>query len=101
MAVPPPVHSDRGWADKRVGLPSGHVPGSISVLFSKLVNPATGNLLPAAELRDVLVKAGVSEDERVEKVLMCGTGVTAVVVDTALEMAGIGGKRRVYDGSWT
>ncbi|KAH0610302.1 uncharacterized protein H6S33_011829 [Morchella sextelata] len=87
--------------EPRPGLSSGHVPGSISVPFSKLVDPATGNLLAAAELRKVLVGAGVSEDEGVEKVLMCGTGVTAVVVDTALEMAGIGGKRRVYDGSWT
>lgn len=32
---------------------------------------------------------------------MCGTGVTACVVDAALELAGIQGKRKVYDGSWT
>lgn len=32
---------------------------------------------------------------------MCGTGVTAVVVDIALDQAGIGGARKVYDGSWT
>lgn len=87
--------------EPRPGLSSGHVPGSISVPFSSLVDPATGKLRAAAELRGVLVGAGVSEDAGVEKVLMCGTGVTAVVVDTALELAGIAGKRRVYDGSWT
>lgn len=32
---------------------------------------------------------------------MCGTGVTAVVLDVALEQAGIAGNRKVYDGSWT
>ena len=32
---------------------------------------------------------------------MCGTGVTAVVVDVALELAEIGGSKKVYDGSWT
>ena len=32
---------------------------------------------------------------------MCGTGVTAVVVDVALEQAEIGGNKKVYDGSWT
>lgn len=32
---------------------------------------------------------------------MCGTGVTACVVESALELAGIPGKRKVYDGSWT
>lgn len=36
----------------------------------------------------------------------CGTGVTAAVVDTALEVAGypnveISKGKRVYDGSWT
>ena len=32
---------------------------------------------------------------------MCGTGVTAAVLGSALELAGIEGARRVYDGSWT
>lgn len=83
------------------GLPSGHVPGAISVPFSDLVDPVTKKLKPGKELRKVLLDKGVDPSDKVEKKLMCGTGVTAVVVETALELAGIPGKRVVYDGSWT
>lgn len=84
-----------------VGLPSGHVPGAISVPFSDLVDPVTKKLRPGKELREILLRKGVDPSEKVEKKLMCGTGVTAVVIETALELAGIPGKRVVYDGSWT
>lgn len=83
------------------GLSSGHVPGAISVPFSDLVDPVTKKLKSGAELRKILLSKGVDPSDKVEKKLMCGTGVTAVVIETALELAGIPGKRVVYDGSWT
>jgi thiosulfate/3-mercaptopyruvate sulfurtransferase len=83
------------------GLSSGHVPGAISVAFSELVDPVTKKLRSSQELREILLKKGVDPSSKVEKRLMCGTGVTAVVIDSALELAGFEGKRKVYDGSWT
>ncbi|KAL7274766.1 hypothetical protein RUND412_002320 [Rhizina undulata] len=87
--------------EPREGLSSGHVPGAISVAFSELVDPVTKKLRSGPELREILLEKGVDPSEDVEKKLMCGTGVTAVVIDAALELAEISGKRRVYDGSWT
>ncbi|CCX10360.1 putative thiosulfate sulfurtransferase [Pyronema domesticum] len=93
------------WAGKdpepRPGLPSGHLPGSISVPFGELINPVTKSFKSEEELRKIFEAKGVDMTGETEKVLMCGTGVTAVVVDTAMELAGVQGKRRIYDGSWT
>jgi len=61
----------------------------------------TKKLKSAEELKIVLFRSGIDPSSDVDKQLMCGTGVTAVVLDLALEQAGIGGNRKVYDGSWT
>lgn len=87
--------------EPRPGLPSGHIPKSISLPFSELLDPTTKKLRPAEELKKILLDSGINPSENVEKNLMCGTGVTAVVLYAALEQAGIGGKKKVYDGSWT
>ncbi|KAF3936544.1 hypothetical protein ABW19_dt0201595 [Dactylella cylindrospora] len=89
--------------EPRPGLSSGHIPGSISVPFSSLLDPQTKSLLPGDKLREVLLKAGVKDDGKT-KVASCGTGVTAAVIELALLEAGFkeeDGIRRVYDGSWT
>ncbi|EGX43637.1 hypothetical protein AOL_s00215g373 [Orbilia oligospora ATCC 24927] len=88
--------------EPRAGLSSGHLPGSISVPFVSLLG-SNGELLDGGKLREVLERAGVKDDGKT-KITSCGTGVTASVIDLALEEAGFGeslGKRRVYDGSWT
>ncbi|KAG0125305.1 Rhodanese-like domain-containing protein [Tuber indicum] len=87
--------------EPRPGLPSGHVPGSISVPFSELVDPVSKKLRSGKELGKVLLSKGVDPSDEVEKKLMCGTGVTAAVIESALQLAGFGGKRKIYDGSWT
>ncbi|KAF3918910.1 hypothetical protein ABW20_dc0105361 [Dactylellina cionopaga] len=86
--------------EPRPGLSSGHVPGSISVPFVNLLDGKDKTLLPKEKLREVLEKAGVKDDGKV-KIASCGTGVTASVIELALEEAGFGGERKVYDGSWT
>ncbi|KAK6350936.1 hypothetical protein TWF718_004117 [Orbilia javanica] len=88
--------------EPRPGLSSGHLPGSISVPFGSLLGP-DGQILDSEKLREILEKAGVKDDGKM-KISSCGTGVTAAVVDLALQEAGFGeglGKRRVYDGAWT
>ncbi|KAK6521335.1 hypothetical protein TWF506_001558 [Arthrobotrys conoides] len=88
--------------EPRAGLSSGHLPGSTSVPFVSLLGN-NGEFLEPGKLREILESAGVKDDGKT-KITSCGTGVTASVIDLALEEAGFGeavGKRRVYDGSWT
>jgi thiosulfate/3-mercaptopyruvate sulfurtransferase len=73
----------------------------MSMPFGELLDPKTKTFKSAAELRRIFVEKGIDTSPKTDKILMCGTGVTAVVIDTALELAGVGGKRKVYDGSWT
>ncbi|KAK9471024.1 Rhodanese-like domain-containing protein [Dipodascopsis tothii] len=92
------------WAgaapEPRPGLPSGHVPDSQSVPFTDVLDPETKQFLPAAELRRVFAARGVDGSRPV--VAMCGTGVTACILETALIKAGLTDKPIVvYDGSWT
>ncbi|MCJ1463732.1 hypothetical protein MMC07_002341 [Pseudocyphellaria aurata] len=93
------------WAgtepEPRPGLSSGHIPGSINVPMSELLNPHTGALLSGDELKTIFEKKGIDPQKPI--VSSCGTGVTAAVIDAALGEAGFGNPldRRLYDGSWT
>src|SRR2546421_7678697 len=82
------------------GLSSGHIPGSISIPVSELLDPDSKAFLPAEELKRVFETKGVDPTKPI--VSSCGTGVTAVVIDVALHEAGFSeSSRKVYDGSWT
>ncbi|KAK4634199.1 Thiosulfate sulfurtransferase TUM1 [Fulvia fulva] len=86
--------------EPRPGLPSGHMPGSLSVPVPDLLDPKTKAFLPAEGLRKVFEQKGVDPKQPI--ISSCGTGVTATVIDAALIEAGYGdGNRRIYDGSWT
>ena len=86
--------------EPRPGLPSGHMPGSINIPFPEMLDSQTKTLLPAEELRKLFQQKGVDPNKPI--ISSCGTGVSAAVIDTALEEAGYGhGTRQIYDGSWT
>ena len=86
--------------EPRRGLSSGHMPGSVNLPFTELLDPNTKALLSAEKLRKVFEQKGI--DPKLPVISSCGTGVTAAMIDTALTEAGYGdGKRQVYDGSWT
>ncbi|KAI0126641.1 Rhodanese-like domain-containing protein [Xylariales sp. AK1849] len=87
--------------EPREGLSSGHMPGAINIPFDAVLDPKTKAFLPKDQLKKLFEEKGVDPEKPV--VSSCGTGVTAVVIETALEEAGYGcpEKRRVYDGSWT
>ncbi|KAI1104625.1 thiosulfate sulfurtransferase [Jackrogersella minutella] len=87
--------------EPREGLSSGHMPGSINIPFSSVLDPKTKAFLPKEQLQKLFKEKGVDPSKPI--ISTCGTGVTAVVIDTALEEAGFGSAetRRVYDGSWT
>ncbi|MFZ3391713.1 sulfurtransferase [Rhodococcus sp. 7Tela_A2] len=80
----------------------GHIPGSINIPFGDLVDPSTGRLKPAAELREIFEKAGALDPD-VRPVTYCGGGIAASGVAHALAVAGRT-DAAVYDGSlnaWT
>lgn len=87
--------------EPRPGLSSGHMPGAINIPFDSVLDPNTKAFLPNEQLKKVFEEKGVDPSRPI--ISSCGTGVTACVIETALEEANIGApeKRKVYDGSWT
>lgn len=92
------------WAGKdpepRPGLSSGHMPGSISVAMTELLDPVKKTILPGDQLKKIFESKGIDPSKPI--ISSCGTGVTAAVIDAALSEAGYPEDgRRIYDGSWT
>ena len=87
--------------EPRPGLPSGHIPGSINLPFYRMLYKNNRAFKSKPELRDFFeFKCGLDPQKPI--ITSCGTGVTAAVLDAALEEAGFGSSnRRLYDGSWT
>jgi thiosulfate/3-mercaptopyruvate sulfurtransferase len=81
------------WPGRR----SGHIPGSLNLDHTTLVNTTDGSLKSAAELRKLFEAAGVDLDKPI--VTSCGSGITASVLDFALHLLG-SKQAAVYDGSW-
>lgn len=82
--------------EPRPGLPSGHMPGAVSVPASELVQD--GHMRPPDALRGRLAAAGV--DGRRPVVTSCGSGVSAAILTFGLHLAGLP-EGALYDGSWT
>ncbi len=82
--------------EPRPGLRLGHMPGSLNLPYSKLINN-DGTLKPADQIRQVLSDAGV--ELRAPIATTCGSGVTASIVALALAKLGVN-DASVYDGSW-
>lgn len=87
--------------EPRPGLSSGHMPGSISIPFNAVLDPETKSFYPPEKLRSIFKEKGVDPERPV--ISSCGTGITACVIDAALEVSEYGNTetRQVYDGSWT
>lgn len=87
--------------EPRPGLSSGHMPGSINIPFNEVLDSTTKAFLPKDQLKKLFESKGVDPSKPI--ISTCGTGVTAVVLETALHEAGFGTpeSRKVYDGSWT
>lgn len=87
----------RGEApEPRPGLRSGHIPGAKNLHYALLLN-ADGTMKDEAAIKAAFEAAGVDLGKPI--VSSCGSGVTACILDLALER--IGHRRHaVYDGSW-
>jgi thiosulfate/3-mercaptopyruvate sulfurtransferase len=92
-----PADRFRGEApEPRAGVRSGHIPGSLNVPYTKLVE--NGRLLPPEQLRQAFAAGGVDIDKPI--ITSCGSGVSAATVWLALEALGKEPKG-LYDGSWS
>jgi thiosulfate/3-mercaptopyruvate sulfurtransferase len=83
--------------EPRAGMRSGHIPGSVSVPYTDLLQP-DGTFRPTGEIRARFEQAGV--DGTRPLVTSCGSGVTATILTLGLRLAGFP-EGAVYDGSWT
>lgn len=81
--------------EPRPGISSGHMPGSISLPFTELVEE--GRLKTAEKLRELLIAKNVDMHRPITTT--CGSGVTAAVIALGLEVAGAKDVS-LYDGSW-
>ena len=81
------------WPGRR----RGHIPGSLNLPFTELLDPATKTFLPAEALRARMDAAGIDATRPV--VTSCGSGVTAAVIALALHLVGRDDVS-LYDGSW-
>lgn len=82
----------------RPGLRSGHIPGSTSLHYGRLLEPETGMLLPRERLAALFTDAAPDNGRPV--VATCGSGVTACILALGMHLVGRGDVA-VYDGSWT
>jgi thiosulfate/3-mercaptopyruvate sulfurtransferase len=86
----------RGQApEPRPGLRSGHMPGSLNVPLTELIQD--GALLPPPRLRQALAAGGVDLAKPI--IASCGSGVTAAALWFALDSLGKP-PQALYDGSW-
>lgn len=82
--------------EPRPGLRAGHIPGAKNLPYTSLLNE-DGTLKSPDALRDVLAQAGV--DLTRPAITTCGSGVSAAVINLALERIGKT-DHALYDGSW-
>ena len=82
--------------EPREGLRAGHIPGSRSVPFTRLLNEDRTMKTPE-ECRAIFEEAGVDLNKPV--ITTCGSGVTAAILALALERLGHR-QWSLYDGSW-
>jgi thiosulfate/3-mercaptopyruvate sulfurtransferase len=82
--------------EPRPGLRGGHIPGSKSLHYSRLV-AEDGTLRPKDELRQLFGEAGVDLGQPV--VTTCGSGMSAALLNLALFELGVHNSA-LYDGAW-
>lgn len=82
--------------EPRPGLRSGHIPGSRNVPYTTLLS-GDGTMKAPADLITVFKAAGVDLSKPI--ITSCGSGVSAAIVNLALERTGHK-NHALYDGSW-
>jgi thiosulfate/3-mercaptopyruvate sulfurtransferase len=84
-------------AEPRPGLKSGHIPGSLNLPSTEIVDAKTATMIGADALAAKFASAGIDMAQPI--VTSCGSGVTASLLTLGLYL--IGKDAAVYDGSWS
>jgi thiosulfate/3-mercaptopyruvate sulfurtransferase len=84
-------------AEPRPGLKGGHIPGSLNLPSTEIVDGKAATMLDADALAVKFKSAGVDMTQPI--VTTCGSGVTASLLALGLYL--IGKDAAVYDGSWS
>ncbi len=84
--------------EPRPGMRSGHIPGSLNLPYTELLDPESRTFRDRATLRAAFEAAGLDLDRPVATT--CGSGVTAAVLALGLYELGRT-DTAVYDGSWS
>jgi thiosulfate/3-mercaptopyruvate sulfurtransferase len=84
-------------AEPRPGVRQGHIPASLNVHYATLFK-ADGTMFRGDELRQRFEEAGVDLSKPITT--SCGSGVTAAILQLALELLGCR-QAALYDGSWS
>lgn len=79
--------------EPRAGLRSGHIPGSLNIPYTDLVQ--NGFFFSKEKLKTIL------PNQEKPIFFSCGSGITACIDYLAYEIIGSKNARAVYDGSWT
>jgi thiosulfate/3-mercaptopyruvate sulfurtransferase len=77
----------------------GHIPSARSAPWADNIDPDTGRVLTAGELRRRYDELGAADAGTI--VAYCGSGVTACHDLLALTVAGLGDRIALYAGSWS
>jgi thiosulfate/3-mercaptopyruvate sulfurtransferase len=84
-------------AEPRPGLKGGHIPGSLNLPSSEIVDAKAATMIDADALASKFRGAGIDMAQPI--VTTCGSGVTASLLALGLYL--IGKDAAVYDGSWS
>lgn len=84
-------------AEPRLGMRTGHIPGSINLPFGALIDQETRCFKDGQDLEGIFQAVGIGADDKIA--VSCGSGVTACTVALALYKTR-GQNSAIYDGSW-
>ena len=85
--------------EPRAGIKSGHIPSSLNIPISSIIDRNTNCLKSINEIKVIFTSLGLT-NKNSELVMTCGSGVTACGL--ALAANSLGFKNvKVYDGSWS
>jgi thiosulfate/3-mercaptopyruvate sulfurtransferase len=85
-----------GGAELKAGVRCGHIPGSYSFPYTTMFDK-NGYWRPLEKIRQQF--SGISADVNAPVISTCGSGITAPVMNFALDLLG-NGQNAVYNGSW-
>lgn len=86
-----------GGQETRVGLRSGHIPGSHCFPYFTMFE-SDGRWKPVEKIRKQLTGVGVDLDYPI--ITTCGSGITSATLNFMLDLMGHA-QHSLYDGSWT